>query len=49
MTADILTKALPRWKVTQHALGLGLKHPCGGVVEQVDSGARVEAETALSR
>ena len=39
MTADILTKALPRWKVSQHALGLGLCRPCGGVMELADSGA----------
>jgi hypothetical protein len=39
MTADILTKALPRWKVSQHALGLGLHRPCGGVLESVSAGA----------
>ena len=33
MTADILTKALARWKVSKHALGLGLHRPCGGVLE----------------
>ena len=33
MTADILTKALPRWKVEQHSLGLGLGRPCGGVMD----------------
>ena len=33
MSADILTKALPRWKVSKHALGLGLHRPCGGVLE----------------
>jgi hypothetical protein len=32
MTADILTKALPRWKVLYHRLGLGL-HSSGGVLE----------------
>jgi hypothetical protein len=26
MTADILTKALPSWKVTHHTMGLGLWH-----------------------
>jgi hypothetical protein len=26
MTADILTKALPSWKVTHHTMGLGLQH-----------------------
>jgi hypothetical protein len=26
MTADILTKALPSWKVTYHTMGLGLQH-----------------------
>jgi hypothetical protein len=30
MTADVLTKALPRWKVTQHSLGLGLESPLRG-------------------
>ena len=33
MTADVLTKALPRWKVSQHSLALGLGRPCGGVLE----------------
>ena len=33
MTADILTKALPQWKVICHGLGLGLCHSSGGVVE----------------
>ena len=33
MTADILTKALPRWKVTTHALGLRLRSASGGVQE----------------
>jgi hypothetical protein len=33
MTADILTKALPRWKVATHALGLGLRRASGGVLE----------------
>src|SRR5260221_296069 len=33
MTADILTKALPRWKVMCHSLGLGLHQPSGGVAE----------------
>ena len=33
MTADILTKALPCWKVLCHALGLGLHHASGGVLE----------------
>jgi len=45
MTTDILTKALPRWKVTQHALRLGLRRPCGGVMELEQAGApAVEAE-----
>jgi hypothetical protein len=43
MTADILTKALPRWKVVQHAVGLGLGRPCGGVLESGASGAPEEA------
>jgi hypothetical protein len=33
MTADILTKALPRWKVACHVLGLGLRRASGGVLE----------------
>jgi len=32
MTADIFTKALPRWKVAHHAAALGLGCPCGGVL-----------------
>jgi len=45
MTTDILTKALPCWKVTQHMLGLGLHCPCGGVMELERAGApTVEAE-----
>jgi len=43
MTADILTKALSRWKVTTHALGLGLRHASGGVL---DSGIQGEPEAA---
>ena len=46
MTVDILTKALPCWKVSQHALRLGLCHPCGGVLESEGSGAPAdEAES----
>ena len=33
MMADILTKALPRWKVMCHGLGLGLHQPSGGVMK----------------
>ena len=33
ITADILTKALPQWKVICHSLGLGLRHLSGGVVK----------------
>src|SRR5713101_3544742 len=33
MTANILTKALPRWKVATHTLGLGLHHTSRGVSE----------------
>jgi hypothetical protein len=36
MTADILTKALPSWKIMQHGQALGLGRPCRGVL---DSGA----------
>jgi hypothetical protein len=39
MAADILTKALPHWKVTQHSLGLELGHPCRGVMDSGDTGA----------
>ena len=46
MMADILTKALPRWKVSQHTLRLGLHRPCGGVLESEGSGAPAdEVET----
>jgi len=46
MMVDILTKALLHWKVSQHVLGLGLHHPCGGVLESGGSGAPTdEAET----
>jgi hypothetical protein len=33
MTANILTKALPCWKVATHALGLRLRRASGGVLE----------------
>ena len=33
MTADILTKALPHWKVACHVLGLRLRCASGGVLE----------------
>ena len=33
MTADVLTKALPQWKVVVHSLGLGLRQLSGGVQE----------------
>jgi len=39
MMVDILTKVLPHWKVSQHTLGLGLCHPCRGVLESEGSGA----------
>ena len=41
MTADVLTKALARWKVSKHVLGLGLHRPCGGVLE-MESGAAAQ-------
>ncbi len=47
MTADILTKALPRWKVVQHALALGLGRPCGGVLELEHPGARAPMRSRL--
>ena len=31
MVADILTKALPGWKVKGHTAALGLRSACGGV------------------
>jgi hypothetical protein len=44
MTADILTKVLPCWKVTTHALELRLCHASGGVQESGTLGeAKVEA------
>jgi hypothetical protein len=39
MMVDILTKALPHWKVNQHVLGLRLHRPYGGVLESGGSGA----------
>ena len=33
MTADTLTKALPKWKMTSHNLSLRLHRICGGVAE----------------
>jgi len=33
MTADILTKALPGWKISRHGHALGLGRPCGGVLD----------------
>jgi hypothetical protein len=33
MLADILTKALPKWKVAALSAALGLRRACGGVVE----------------
>ena len=32
MVADVLTKALPKWKTTGHASTLGLRRACGGVL-----------------
>jgi hypothetical protein len=37
MTADILTKVLPCWKVAHHAAALELGHLCGGVLELGES------------
>jgi hypothetical protein len=46
MMADILTKVLLHWKVNQHMLGLGLRCPCGGVLELEGLGAHAdEAES----
>ena len=33
MVADVLTKALPKWKATSHSNALGLRHACGGVMD----------------
>jgi hypothetical protein len=33
MVADVLMKALPKWKVAVHANTLGMCHACGGVME----------------
>jgi hypothetical protein len=33
MVADILTKALPKWKVAAHSTALGLRRACGGVLD----------------
>jgi hypothetical protein len=46
MMADILTKALPCWKVNQHMLGLGLCCPCRGVLDL--EGSRACADEAES-
>jgi hypothetical protein len=32
MVADVLTKALPKWKTSGHASTLGLRRACGGVL-----------------
>ena len=32
MVADLLTKALPKWKVNMHTSSLGLRRACGGVL-----------------
>lgn len=37
MVADILTKALPKWKVVAHATTLGLLRACGGVLDTVSA------------
>ena len=37
MTADILTKALPKWKVNYHLLSLGLHRSCWGVSDVLPS------------
>jgi hypothetical protein len=33
MVADVLTKALPKWKVAAHTNALSMCHTCGGVME----------------
>jgi hypothetical protein len=35
MVANILTKALPAWKVKGHTVALGLRSACGGVQERI--------------
>jgi hypothetical protein len=49
MTADILTKALPRWKVARHSLALGISRPCGGVMETNNTGAPVVVQHVMLR
>jgi hypothetical protein len=33
MVVDVLTKALPKWKVVVHVNALGMHHACGGMME----------------
>ena len=40
MTADILTKALPKWKTTYHVVSLGMRRACGGVADMCSAGDR---------
>ena len=49
MTADILTKALPRWKVKCHGLGLGLHQPSRGVMEFATDEEHTRAHGASQR
>ena len=42
MTADILTEALPRFKVFEHGFSLGLRCPCEGVMKIWESDAQVQ-------
>ena len=47
MTADLLTKVLPRWKVAQqHGLALGLGRLCRGVMDSGGLGSRGAAHCA---
>jgi len=46
MTADILTKALLRWKVATHVLGLRLCRASGGVLDSGTPGKpKAESDT----
>src|SRR5712672_89056 len=46
MIADILTKALPRWKINFHTTTLGLCCACGGVMENADSEDKPRIESS---
>jgi hypothetical protein len=47
MVADILTKALPKWKINFHTTSLGLRRTCRGVLEIADSEEYPRTESGL--